>query len=312
MRGKARAVEWPTLALLVVTYAAWALATTILWAWSPTLTMLLAAVAVAQHSSLQHEVLHGHPFRNPHLNHALVFLPIGLFYPYLRFRDTHLAHHHDPNLTDPYDDPESNFQDPAVWARTPGPVKALMRANNTLLGRMLLGPAIGCVQFYRGDLRAIRAGNGAIWRAYGLHAAGLVVLALWWWVGPGAMPVWAYLLAAYLAGALLKIRTYLEHRAHEAFRARTVIIEDRGPLALLFLNNNLHVVHHCHPQVPWYDLPALYRGNRDHYLRRNEAYVFRNYAEIFRRYFLRAKDPVPHPIWPVKKTAEAQDRVAAE
>jgi fatty acid desaturase len=96
LRGKARAVEWPTLALLVVTYAAWALATTILWAWSPTLAVLLAAVAVAQHSSLQHEVLHGHPFRNPHLNHALVFLPIGLFYPYLRFKDTHLAHHHDP------------------------------------------------------------------------------------------------------------------------------------------------------------------------------------------------------------------------
>jgi fatty acid desaturase len=43
--------------------------------------------------------------------------------PYLRFRDTHLAHHHDPNLTDPYDDPESNFQDPAVWARTPGPAR---------------------------------------------------------------------------------------------------------------------------------------------------------------------------------------------
>jgi fatty acid desaturase len=58
----------------------------------------------------------------------------------------------------------------------------------------------------------------------------------------------------------------------------------------------------CTPQVPWYDLPALYRGNRDHYLRRNEAYVYRNYAEIFRRYlFLRAKDPVPHPIWPVKR-----------
>ena len=70
------------------------------------------------------------------------------------------------------------------------------------------------------------------------------------------MPWWAYLLAAWIGHALLKIRTYLEHRAHEAPRARTVIIEDRGPLALLFLNNNLHVVHHCHPAVPWYRLPA--------------------------------------------------------
>ena len=81
----------------------------------------------------------------------------------------------------------------------------------------------------------------------------------WWWLwllAVGAMPVWAYLLAAYLGWSLLKIRTFLEHRAHEAARARTVIIEDRGPLALLFLNNNFHVVHHMHPGVPWYRLPA--------------------------------------------------------
>ena len=101
--------------------------------------------------------------------------------------------------------------------------------------------------------------------------------------------------------SLIKIRTFLEHRAHEAHRARTVVVEDRGPLSLLFLNNNFHVVHHCHPNVPWYDLPALYRGNRDHYLRRNEGYVYRSYAQIFARYLLRAKDPVPHPIWPVDK-----------
>ena len=81
-----------------------------------------------------------------------------------------------------------------------------------------------------------------------------------------------------------------------------MIIEDRGPLALLFLNNNLHVVHHMHPNVPWYRLPALYRARRAHYQRRNEAYVYRNYAEIFRRYFLSAKDPVPHPVWPVRKS----------
>ena len=50
------------------------------------------------------------------------------------------------------------------------------------------------------------------------------------------MPFWAYLLSAYLGLSLLKIRTFLEHQAHEKARGRTVIIEDRGPLALLFLN----------------------------------------------------------------------------
>ena len=100
----------------------------------------------------------------------------------------------------------------------------------------------------------LRRGDGRVQLAWGLHLMGLVPLVLWLeWVG---MPVWAYLLAVYLGTALLKIRTFLEHRAHEAFRARTVIIEDRGPLSYLFLNNNFHVVHHMHPAVPWYELPA--------------------------------------------------------
>ena len=306
LRHSSHTFEWPTLLLLAVTYALWAMGTTIVWSWSPVLAVILTALAVAQQSSLQHEALHGHPFGNEHLNHALVFVPLGLIYPYIRFRDTHLAHHHDPILTDPYDDPESNYQDPAVWARMSVPMRALLRVNNTLLGRMLLGPAIGGVFFIAGDIRAMLGGDRRILGAYALHAAGLVLLAGWWWVGIGKMSLGGYLLAAYLGGSLLKIRTYLEHRAHEAARARTVIIEDRGPLALLFLNNNLHVVHHVHPQVPWYDLPALYRSNRDHYLRRNEGYLYRSYREIFLNYLFKAKDPVPHPVWPVRKGKAAE------
>ena len=80
-----------------------------------------------------------------------------------------------------------------------------------------------------------------------------------------------------------------------------MIVEDQGPLALLFLNNNFHAVHHMHPGVAWYDLPALYRSRKDHYQRRNDGYVFATYGQIFARYFLTAKDPVPHPVWPVKK-----------
>ena len=137
-----------------------------------------------------------------------------------------------------------------------------------------------------------------------------LLLVFGWLWAMAAMPVWAYLLAVYLGTALLKIRTYLEHRAHEAARARTVIIESRGPFSLLFLNNNFHVVHHMHPAVPWYKLPGMYAARRDHYRRRNEAYVYRNYAEIFRRYLFSPKDPVPHPIWPVYNGKAASDDAA--
>ncbi|MEM9126831.1 MAG: fatty acid desaturase, partial [Pseudomonadota bacterium] len=80
--------------------------------------------------------------------------------------------------------------------------------------------------------------------------------------------------------------------------ARTVIVEDRGPLAFLFLNNNLHVVHHMNPKAPWYRLPGLYRTGRERYLTSNEAYVYKSYTEVFRQYFWRSKDPVVHPLWP--------------
>lgn len=290
------AVEWQTLILLIVTYLLWALGTTTLTSLSPVLGIVVTALAIAQFCSLQHEALHGHPFRNPALNEALVFPALFPTVPYGRFRATHLAHHHDPNLTDPYDDPESNYMDPQVWALLPAAARHLLAANNTLLGRMLLGPLISTPLWLWSEARLLMAGQRDVQRDWLLHLGGLALLALWLW--PAPMGWMGYLAACYLAASLLKIRTFLEHRAHEAARARTVIIEDRGPLALLFLNNNLHVVHHMHPQVPWYRLPALYAANRDHYLRRNEGYAYASYLQIFRQHFLRGKDPVPHPLMP--------------
>lgn len=303
-------IEWPTLIMLLAVYGLWAMGTTWLAGVSLPVAVLVTAVAIAQFSSLQHEVLHGHPFRSRALNEALVFPALTVVVPYARFRDQHLAHHHDPSLTDPYDDPESNYLDPAVWARLSAPVRALLRANGSLAGRIFLGPLISTALLVTEDARAIRRGDAGVRRAWIWHGAGLVPV-LVWLLAVAQMPVWAYLVAAYLGYGLLKIRTFLEHRAHEAFRARSVIVEDRGPLALLFLNNNLHVVHHMHPQAPWYRLPALYRANRDHYLRRNDGYVFRSYGQVFAQYLFRAKEPVPHPIWPHMQGASSGPRDAA-
>jgi fatty acid desaturase len=287
------AVEWPTVFLLAATYGLWAIGTTALYTVSPVLGVIVTALAITQYCSLQHEALHGHPFRQAWANEALVFPALFVTVPYGRFRATHLAHHHDPSLTDPYDDPESNYLDPAVWARQPRWLQMVQRANNTLLGRMVIGPVLGNVLWLLSEARLLRH-DRAVQRDWLLHLGGLAMLALWLAFAP--MGWLAYLLAFYIAAGVLKIRTFLEHRAHTSARARTVIVEDRGPLALLFLNNNLHVVHHMHPQVAWYRLPALYVANRDHYLRRNEGYAYRSYAQIFARHLLRAKDPVPHPL----------------
>ena len=288
--------EWPTLAVLALAYGAFALATVWLAQWSVALAIVLAGLAAALQSSLSHEMLHGHPTPYVWVNGALVFPALSLCIPYMRFRDTHLAHHDDDRLTDPYDDPETNFMDPLVWAGLSVSTRRLMRANNTLLGRMLLGPMIAQVLFMRADGRAILHGDMRVLAGWLLHVPAVLAV-VWWAHHVGEMAWWGYVLAAYLALSILKIRTFLEHCAHDVAQGRTVVIEDRGPLSFLFLNNNFHIVHHSHPGVQWWQMPRLYFADRDGYLALNDGYVYRSYGDVFRRYFLRAKDPVPHPLW---------------
>lgn len=284
-----RAGEWLTVGLIALCYTGWVAAVWWLPSWAG---IALGAVVIALHGSLQHEVIHGHPFARQWLNDLLIWPPLMLVVPYLRFRDTHLAHHNDAVITDPFDDPESNYLDGGTWERLPRWVQAVLAFNNTIAGRLTIGPLIGTVAFILSDLRI---GGPAVRRGWLLHLPAVaVVIAL---VAVSPMSLWAYLAAAYLAMSILKLRTYLEHRAHDRASGRSAIVERGGFFGFLFLNNNLHVVHHMHPRVAWYALPALYRSRRAHYLRRNGGYVYPSYGAIIRRYFLRSKDPVAHPLW---------------
>ncbi|WP_293577195.1 fatty acid desaturase [Phaeobacter sp.] len=288
-------VEWRTLGLILVCYGIWLAVLVVVPLVPLWLAVVVLAVMITLHSSLCHEALHGHPFRIKVLNEALMFLPLNLAIPYGRFRDTHLAHHRDEMLTDPYDDPESNYLDPADWQRQSALMRLVLRVNNTLVGRVLIGPALGQWRFMAEDWRLIRQGDEAVLRDWLLHGVGaaLVLWVVWW----SAVPFWAYGLAAYAGLAIVKIRTFLEHRAHDCHKARTVIIERGGILGFLFLNNHLHVVHHCHPGVPWYDLPALYATRRAQFHARNQDYSYPTYGRVIRRFAFRRKDPVAHPIW---------------
>ncbi len=259
------------------------------------ITVPLLAILIAFQSSLQHEAMHGHPFRNQFLNDVLSWPSLNLAIPYLRFKDTHLAHHINANLTDPYDDPESNYVSHTTWSILCRYRRAILRLNGTLLGRLILGPTIGQVFFLLADGRAIISGDRRVLLGWVLHIpilVGVVVL-----VAASPTSFWQYIFAAYLGLSLLKIRTFVEHQAHEKIGPRTVVIEDRGPLALLFLNNNFHALHHMHPQVAWYALPDLYRQRKSRIHKHNHGYVFPNYWVVFRKYFLKAKEPIVHPLW---------------
>lgn len=289
-------VEWPTLFLVLACYLVWILATTVVSTiWLPA-GVILVALCIALHSSLQHEVIHGHPFANIGASEALIFPAIGLYIPYMRFKDTHMSHHQDANLTDPYDDPETNYLDPTVWETLPRALQFLLAFNNTLLGRLVVGPLVGQINFMSEDFKAIRNGDRRVLLGWALHIPAIIIPLIWLTYFTN-MPIWAYLISAYLGLSILKIRTFLEHQASQHSADRTVIVEDRGFLAFLFLNNNLHVVHHMNPRVPWYNLPDLYRDNRECYQERNSGYSYTSYREIFQRYFFKAKDGVPHPLW---------------
>ena len=286
--------EWRTIALIAGCYLAWLFLLFILPNFSLLLSVLMLIPVLTLHSSLQHECIHGHPFNRRVLNDLIIGLPLGLFIPFLRFKDVHLEHHQNASICDPYDDPESWYVSQDFWQHLPKPVKALLQINNSLVGRMLLGPAISILRLLISDGLAVASGDRRILLSWAIHAvtAGMVVSLVWL----SALPLWAYLVACYGGFSLLMVRTYLEHQAEESVRARSVIIEDRGPFSLLFLNNNLHAVHHAYPAVAWHQLPSLYRRHRERFLNMNKDYRFSNYAEVFRRFAFCRKEPVAYPL----------------
>ncbi len=303
MKPNTLRIEWPTLALIVATYGTWFATGMFVFPLSATLALIGMAVLNALHSSLVHEVIHGHPTRNARLNAALVFMNVGLIWPFHRYRKMHLSHHADDRLTDPFDDPESYYRALYVYESFPRWFKGLLGLSNTLVGRLILGPIMSTVALILGDGRAMLRGDFAVIRAWILHLIGLAPV-IFCVVYVFEIPLWLYLVTACYGGAMIiSLRTFAEHQWHETPEGRTLIVE-RSPLSFLFLNNNLHLVHHQNPTAPWYDLPRLYAQDRERWLALNHGYVFPNYWKLFQSYALIAKEPVAHPAWHRSKETE--------
>jgi fatty acid desaturase len=288
-----RPIEWPTVCLALLVYGVlgsliWFHASLPWWA-----ILTVGSYFAALHTSLQHEVLHGHPSRSRFFNEVLIFPSPALWLPYQRYKETHLQHHNNQHLTDPQRDPESFYLLPDEWVHMPGIKRILSEINSTLGGRMLLGPAISIVRFWSADFLDVMRGDRSkvkAWVVFALSCA--LVLAYVIWCG---MPVWQYVLfVAYPGISLAMVRGYCEHQAAEDVDHRTILVECSPFWSLLFLNNNLHVAHHERPALAWYKLPAYYASERNSLLARNNGYRM-SYAQIFWRYFFRAKEPLPYP-----------------
>lgn len=287
--------EFKTILLITLCYALWwflLFGPIALPFW---LTILLLVPVITFHSSLQHECIHGHPFVDRRLNDLIVYLPIGLFMPYSRFKEIHLTHHQRARITDPTEDPESWYVTRQQWKKYNRAQKLVWKTNNILIGRMLIGPTLGISTLVRSDIQKIQNGERQILSAWAKHIflCSLILICVGYFAN---ISVLGYFIVAYFGMSLLMIRTFLEHQAHPDRRARSVLIDDKGPLRFLFLNNNLHAVHHAFPSVAWYRLPSLFRLHNPRFMEMNKGYFYNSYTEVIRAHAFTRKEPVAFPL----------------
>ena len=305
-------IEWRTLAVAAGVYLLFGLLTWFhdLLPWW--LLLIAGGYITCLHGSLQHEVVHGHPTNRPWLNEALVFPSLWLWMPFRTYEHTHLVHHYDPNLTDPLEDPESYYVSSETWERL-GPLsRAFLWAHNTAAGRLLLGPLRSTWRLLASEIGPLMRGERDNLVAWSLHlvGAGMVIV---WVVAVCDMPLWLYVLTfAYPGLSLTLLRSFLEHQARPSVGERIVLVEAGPVMSLLFLNNNLHALHHAEPELSWYRLPARYRQLRAQLLAANGGYRYRNYLEVLARYLIWPKEPPAHPLDAAAVVVTAQEQGEAQ
>lgn len=287
--------ELPTWGLIVLIYAGW-FATVHFWtALGPWVGTPLLIWFTTWYLSLQHELIHGHPTRLPWLNQLFGLLPLAVWYPFGLYRDSHLLHHRDDRLTDPYDDPEGYYYSAERWQSFSPLRRRLVRLRNTFAGRLIIGPALDICGTLRGMVSSMAAGDRRASGMWLIH--GLLLLALLQWMALSGLSVGYFLLAvSYPALAITKIRSFMEHRAAKDPQARSVINEAAWPWRLLFLNLNYHLVHHDLPAVPWYALRQVYLADRDAYRQRTDGFVVQGYAEWMGEYAFSPVEVEVHPL----------------
>lgn len=250
---------------------------------------------VTWHFSLQHEAIHGWLSVPRWVRHVLVWPPIGGWLPFELYRRSHSQHHRDVNLTQPKVDTESVYHSAEDWARYSRGWRAVLMFNQTLLGRLMIGPLLRLRKLVLTEGGMLLHGNFSnlgIWLRFG---AGLAAV-LWFVSAIGGVPVWKYyLLVVYPGFSLGLLRAFIEHRWGESPEERVGIIESNVAFGTLYLWNNLHIVHHLHPSLAWFEIPAYYRARRSELLELNGSYRFAGYLEIARRWMLR---PVFVPVHP--------------
>lgn len=288
-------IDGPTWLVALVLYGTW-----ILLVWFNArlpwwVIMPVGAYLIAWHFSLQHEAIHSFRGVPAWLRFAVVFAPLGLWFPYPLYRKSHTTHHRDVNLTVPGVDTESYYVLQADWNRMGGFKRRVLMFNQTMAGRLAVGPLLRLWSLLVKESSRVRRGDYSHLPHWGVHVVAVAIL-FWFISGVCGFPWWQYcLLVAYPGLSLGLLRAFTEHRAAPDSQERTASVESNALFGLMYLHNNLHVAHHLKPAMPWYEIPRFYRENRGTLLAANGNFVYSGYTVLARRYFL---TPVFSPVHP--------------
>ena len=289
--------DGPTWVVAAVIYGAWA---TIIWfheALTWWIVAPLGAYLVAWHFSLQHEAIHSFLSAPKWLRWAAVMPPLGLWLPFPLYFEAHRKHHQNTHLTEPGVDTESFYVRRADWPRLSRFRRAALTANQTLAGRVLVGPLLRLEKLIRKESERLLRGDASHVAHWIVHF--ILLAALFWYIsGVAGMPWWQYVLFIALpAFGLGWVRSFAEHRYGTRPGQRTAITESNAFWSLLFLNNNLHAVHHVFPTMPWWQIPRYWRAHREQVLAHNGNLLFTGYGEIARQWLVKPIFMPPHPRW---------------
>jgi fatty acid desaturase len=249
-------VAWPTVALLIACYSAWALA-----AWgaaaetlSPLVVVALATWAAYSAFTPAHDASHLSVGRSRALNGLVGRLATApLFGPFVALRAAHLAHHR--HVNEGPDDPDHYAGRGPAWQL---PLRWLTQDLSYY----------GWIIRQRGRLPRRDLAETVL-----VVALQLIVVALLVWAGEGRAVLLAWLIPSRLALAALACTfDWLPHRPHtvpareDRYRA-SHITTGPGFTALMWFQN-YHLVHHIYPGIPFYRYRRVWRRQREAWLAR--------------------------------------------
>jgi fatty acid desaturase len=134
--------DGPTLLVAAAIYASWMLLLAFhkflpWWIMAP-----VAGYVVQWHFSLQHEAIHSMRGLPKWLRLAIVWPPIGGWFPFELYRRSHSQHHRNTHPTYPGEDTESFYHEDEDWEEYGELWRWVLIVNQTFLGRLFVGPLL--------------------------------------------------------------------------------------------------------------------------------------------------------------------------